>query len=247
MLSIEFAGCTGAGKTTLARETRAAMESRDIPVFTPFELVFGRRARGIVRDERAQNLLLDIALFPLALAFCVRHRPVAWLLFSHLLFRPPSPIRTAARLRSIVAKMGVRTLHRVFPSRPGVVLIDEGMLHSVHHVFVYTATIASASTLEAFASQVPLCDLIVLMKATVDEIVETTATRPDPPIRSAEPARVAESARRALEMFEVLGRHERIRGVSTAIRLGPGGIAVSQAAALVSDRALALLRDRRRR
>ncbi len=247
MLSIEFAGCTGAGKTTLARETRAAMESRGIPVFTPFELVFGRRARAIVRDERTQNLMLDVVLLPFALAFCVRHTPVTWLLLSHLLWRPPPPVRAAARLRSIVAKMGVHTLHRVFRARPGVVLIDEGMLHSVHHVFVYTATTATAPTLEAFASRVPLCDLVVIVNATVEEIVATTATRPDPPIRNAEPAWVAESARRALEMFEVLGRHERIRRVSTDLRLSPGGAAQAGAATLVTDRASALLRERRGR
>ena len=247
VLSIEFAGCTGTGKTTLARETRAVMESRGIPVFSPFELVFGRRARGLVRDERAQNVLLDVALFPFVITFCVRHSRVAWLLFSHLLFRPPPPIRAVARLRSLAGKMGIHVLHRLCGARPGVVLIDEGMLHSVHNVFVYTPTTASAATLEEFASQVPLCDLTVILTASVDDIVVTTATRLDPPVRNAESAWVAESARRAIAMFDALSCHERIRRVSAAIRMGPGGMTQSDAALRVTERASAMLRIRQGR
>lgn len=237
MLSIEFSGCTGTGKTTLARRTRAAMESRGISVFTPFELMFGRRLGRLVRDERRKNLLLDIALLPLAITFCVRHFRVAWLLYSHLLVRPPSPIRTAARVRGIASKMGVHMLCRVCRARPGVVLIDEGMLHTVHNVFVYTPTTASARTLETFASQVPLSDLVVILTGTVDAVVATTATRPDPPVRGPGSVSIAESARRALELFDVLGRHERVRRVSIGIRMSPGEVGTSHAAELVTRRA----------
>lgn len=217
------------------------MESRGISVFTPFELMFGRRVGGQVRDERWKNLLLDIALIPLVIAFCVRHFRVAWLLYSHLLLHPPPPIRTAARLRGIASKMGIHMLCRVCRARPGVVLIDEGMLHSVHNVFVYMPTTASARTLEIFASRVPLSDLVVILTATVDEVVATTATRPDPPVRGAGSVSIAESARRALELFDVLGRHERVRRISLGIRMGPGGVETSHAAELVTRRASELL------
>lgn len=241
VLSIEFAGSTGTGKTTLVRETRAVMESRGMPVFSPFELVFGRRARRLVPDERIQNVMLDVALFPLAIAFCARHPAVAWLLFSRLLLRPPPAVRAAARMRSLVAKMGVSMLRGVCRGRPGVVLVDEGMLHSVHHVFVYTATTASAGTLEAFARAVPLADLVVNLSASERAIVEATLRRSDPPIRAAGVEAIAESARRALELFDVLGRHPRIRSRSIPIRLEPDTMSLTAAATVITERAAVML------
>ena len=234
MLRIEFTGCTGAGKTRLARAVRHELERRGVPVWSPFELAFGRRAgRWVVGDSR-RNLALDVVLLPLGTAFCIRHAPLALLLFGSLTRHDSGPVRTLRRARGVLGKLGTHVLLGFHRRRAGCVLVDEGIVHTLH-ALVWDPAPLRPGVVERFGNLVPLVGHLVFVGSPLDRILDRTDRREDPPLRGAARTAMAGYARRALQVFAQLERHQRLAGRRLAVRPGEGAQAVAQAAAQVVE------------
>lgn len=172
---VEFIGCSGAGKTTLAR----AVTDEGVPGGTVMasDLAMNRAGRWLISSPKAINFVDDLRAVPWFLRTMGGNRAFVRFAFDRLRHAPS----TFARLnykRGIIRRVG---LHELAKGRGGStpILLDEGVVLIAYHLFVYSDTPWTQLELERFASLVPLPDRIVYVKAPVDSLVDRAMDRPD--------------------------------------------------------------------
>lgn len=169
---VEFVGCTGAGKTTVA----------DAVV---------RRLRGegwVVRDHCRRRSTMwvslgDACVTPLCLLTALRgwpHYPrflrVVW---GAMQARGPGPLWTLARATAAVRLLGTHAWRTRY-AQSVIRVVDEGLFGTAHLAFLALSP-PLAPDLALFAATIPLPDVIVLVDAPVDILVQRALTRSDPP------------------------------------------------------------------
>jgi thymidylate kinase len=225
---VEFIGCTGAGKTTLASEVqrRLAGQAR---VTTSFELAAGLLGLKRITQPTMQNLTQDLASLPFFIHSLYPHRAFVALALRTLIREYRVSFFTANYARSVARRIGMHELIRRY-HRDQIVLVDEGTVLSAHLLFVYTRARCSQQELIQFANLVPLPELVVYIKVPVDVLVERSFQRSDArrELRSKDRKTVEEYIGRAAKVFDRLTETDRIRdrvlvvdnSTSTGVELG---------------------------
>jgi thymidylate kinase len=93
------------------------------------------------------------------------------------------------------------------------VLVDEGTVLSAHNVFVYSDALYTPEEIATFCDLLPLPDLIIYIRAPLEDLIRRSLQREDPPreMRSKDRLLVEKFIRRAVAVFEMLVTTERIR------------------------------------
>ena len=204
MIQIELTGCTGAGKSTLARGIVQACREQGIDVVMGDEVVLGLARLNWLRGSLARTLCLDLICLPAWLATWGRHRafhaftirtiwrlPIAWTVRLNL-------------LRNVLKKMGTHEIVRRRSPRRQVALVDEGTLHAAHNLFVHVAVPPSPDDIATFARLAPLPDAAVYVKQQESVLIERTLARGHKRIEDRSSASVQLFVERAIETFEML-------------------------------------------
>jgi len=200
---VEFVGCSGAGKTTLARGladgalTRGAVMARD--------LILDRPGRRWVTNPQAVNVVADLTALPWLWRARERNREFVRYAFERLDRYAPSTFARLNYKRNIVRRVGLHEMAVAHES--GVpVLADEGVVLTAYHLFVYSDAPYSQSELEHFANLVPLPDRIVYVKAPVEALIDRALIRADPrrELAKSDHAELGRQIQRAVEVFDVL-------------------------------------------
>jgi thymidylate kinase len=176
---VEFAGCTGAGKTTLAREVHRRLAKHG-PVTTSYELAAGPVGLGQATNPTLRNLVQDLVGLPFFLGGLVRHRAFVGYALKALGRQSSSLFLTANYVRSIARKIGMYEIGRRSP-QDRIILVDEGTVLSAHLLFVFGRHEPSQEEIEAFASLVPLPDLVICVEAPLECLVQRSLQRSDAP------------------------------------------------------------------
>jgi thymidylate kinase len=170
-LIVEFMGCTAAGKTTVARRVASRLRALGFPVWE--HLAEG--ASGLLT-------LVNTVAAPVNLLSLVRdwtdYGPTLLVTWREARHRT-SPFWAVARAQAAIRLLGERA-RAIRIGERGVHIVDEGVLGAVHLAFSGTVQ-PTESDLAAFVATVPLPDLIVWVDAPLDELVDRTRGRPDPP------------------------------------------------------------------
>lgn len=208
---VEFVGCSGAGKTTLARELCAHASFAEPPVIGS-DIVLDHPLFRKVSNPTAANLIQDIAGLPYFLG--ARHRARPFLALSGRLLHQhaPSTFDELMNTRSVMRRIGMFELAR-HRARGRTVLVDEGTVLIAYHLFVYSTAEATEPELEQFAALVPLPDRIVYVKAPVSALVARAQARPDPrrQLAGLPRASVARWIERAADVFDRVTAAPRLR------------------------------------
>ena len=201
---VEFIGSTGAGKTTLISEVRRGLE-KQVQVRSAYEVVAAPLGLGRVSNSSLRNLIQELLSFPPFLISLGRTGKFVSFTLRMLRRQAGFSIFTLNNLRSLERKVGT---YEILRRRVGdsIVLVDEGTLLAAHNIFVFSTVEYSPEEIARFAELVPLPDLVVYIKAPVEQLVRRSLARRDPPreMRSREPDMVRRHIERAVEMFERL-------------------------------------------
>jgi len=208
---IEFIGSTGAGKTTLISEVqrRLAEQAQAVP---SFDLVADLLRLRHVTNPTVRNLIQDLVGLPFFIGSLYQHRAFVGFALKTLARHKSYTFFTANYLRSIVRKIGTYEIFKRY-NHNRIILVDEGTVLSAHLLFVYTRTIYSQEDIETFASLVPLPELVVCIRAPVDNLAQRSLKRSDAPkeIRWKNQKLVEKHVSRAAKMFDQIAETKEIR------------------------------------
>jgi len=214
---IEFIGSTGSGKTTLIAEVQRRLAEQGKAV-TSFDLVAKLLGLGRVAHPTIRNIIQDLVGFPFFISSLYQHRSFIVFVLKTLARDRTKPFLALNYLRSIVRKIGTYQIIRRY-ERDRIVLVDEGTVCSAHLLFVYTRSVYSREDIDKFCSVVPLPELVVCIKASVDNLVQRSLQRSDPPreMRSKKQKLVEQFVNRAANVFDDLTSCKEIRDRSVIV------------------------------
>lgn len=198
---VEFIGVTGSGKTTLINQVRQNVaRSRD--TISISDLVIGMVGLQRIKNTTARNLLQETISFPYFLSAYPNYSE--FITHTIKLFSRNSSfsVMTINNLRSIERKIGgFEIAQRQDPNK--VILVDEGPFLTAH-MFAFNDTPISQKELEHYISLLPLPDLIVYIKASMDVLVERSLSRSRPPreMSSRNRGENEEYIKRAVSLFD---------------------------------------------
>ena len=207
---VEFIGSTGAGKSTLIREVQSKLAT-STKVTTSIDLVTSLLGLRNVSNPTAQNLIQELVGFPFFLRSWRRYK--AFMDCTVRMFRRDSKfsIYTINNLRSLERKIGVYEITQRY-SRDRIILVDEGPILAAH-MFVFSGASFTPKEIAEFASLLPLPDLIVHVKASINTLVSRTLQRSDPPkeMSSKNLTQVEKYIKAAVAFFDQLTEAENIQ------------------------------------
>lgn len=234
---VEFIGCSGAGKTTLAKEIERIGGPR--PAISATELVVDHPGLRWISDPTAVNLVADVISFPPFLRALGHDKDFVTFAFDRLRRHAPSSFAKYNYMLNVVRKVGVQEMARRAASR-GTVLIDEGVVLSAYQLFVYSDAPFDPVDLERFARLVPLPDRVVYVRAPLDLLVDRAMSRPDPrrELAGRSPSELRLSLARAIGLFDGLARTEPIRDRLVTVDIGDDSVETRDVAVREISRSL---------
>ena len=207
---VEFIGCTGAGKSTLIKQVQSRL-ARTCEVTTSLDLIAGLLNIRNLTNPTVQNLVQEFVSFPFFLYSLSKYKQL--ILYTMRLFLRNSrvSIKTINNLRSLERKVGGYEITSRY-SKDRIILVDEGPILAAH-MFAFTGATYTPQEIVHFAHLLPLPDLVVYVRASVDTLVERTLRRGDPPreINKSNPAQTQAYAKSAIAIFEQLVQHDNIQ------------------------------------
>jgi hypothetical protein len=216
-LIVEFAGATGAGKSTLAAEVMAALADRGFRVREGHDAILASYGLAFVRRPKVRSALVHLLTFA-SFWRCVLTRDGFRL--SRLAVR--SIVRDAGSiwvgiglLRNVSQRIGAHVLLQRL--RRGmrdcdVVLCDEGIVQAAHNLFVHAGAAPRKEEIVRFAETVPRPDLLVWVAAPPAQSAEVILCRGHPRV-PAVPEAARAFAERAHATFEVLSTVPALRAI----------------------------------
>ena len=207
---VEFIGSTGAGKTTLINEVHCRL-AKTSKVTTSIDLATSLLGLKGVTNPTLQNLVQEFISLPFFIGTLYKYNE--YLRHTIKLFwrKTSFSMQAIHNLRSLERKIGMYEITKVL-GKEQVILVDEGPILALH-MFVSVKNAYSPKEISKFIDLLPLPDLIIYIRASVDTLIEHTVRRPDPPreVDRKNPAQMEGYLENAVAMFDQLTQAEIIR------------------------------------
>src|SRR5712692_4203049 len=145
-MQIELMGCTGAGKSTLARSVLQTFRAHGIDAWLGDEFVLKQVGLNWVRSGLARTLLVDLCSF-FACLFTWRSNHEFYVFSVLIILWLPGSVAWPEKLnlvRNVLKKVGIYEIIRRRISDREVVLVDEGTLQAAHNLFVHVSVPANS-------------------------------------------------------------------------------------------------------
>lgn len=201
---VEFMGCTGAGKSTLAAGVARRLRED------------GRQVRhhhseaGTALTTFGNALRTPLHVIPMLLDWprYARHWLATWRAMRH---RAEGAFWLAARAYAAVRILGTHA-YRTRASGGVIRIVDEGLLVTAHLAFSGSTPLSPAD-LNAFVAAVPLPDIVVWVDAPLEVLVKRTLRRRDPPreLRHRSPDQVRACLANVRHAYGMLAQSPRVK------------------------------------
>lgn len=175
---VEFIGSTGSGKTTLISEVHRCL-TKTGRVTTSIDLATGLLGLRGVTNPTLQNLAMEFVSLPVFILALHRHNKFIGHTVKIFWRNTGFSMQTIHNLRSLVRKIGMYEITKHL-GKDQIILVDEGPILAAH-MFVPAGNIYTLEEITRFTDLLPLPDLIVYIRASVDILMERTLRRADPP------------------------------------------------------------------
>jgi len=207
---VEFIGSTGAGKTTLINDVRCRLAKTN-QVTTSVDLAISLLGLKGVTHPTLQNLAQEFISLPFFIGTLYKHNE--YLRHTVKLFwrKTSFSMQTIHNLRSLERKIGMYEITKIL-GKEQVILVDEGPILAAH-MFVPAGNTYTPEEITRFTDLLPLPDLVIYIRASVDTLIERTVRRADPPreVDRKNPAQMEEYIKRTVAMFDQITQAENIR------------------------------------
>ena len=222
---VEFIGSTGAGKTTLINEVRCRLEKTS-QVTTSIDLATSLLGLKGLTNPTLQNLVQEFISIPFFISTLYKYNE--YLRHTIKLFwrKTGFSMQAIHNLRSLERKIGMYEITKIL-GKDQVILVDEGPILAFH-MFVSAKITYTAEEIARFIDLLPLPDLVIYIRASVNTLIERTVRRPDPPreVDRKNPVQMDAYFKNAVAMFDQLTQAENIRNrllvVESLDLAGPG-------------------------
>jgi deoxyadenosine/deoxycytidine kinase len=120
-------------------------------------------------------------------------------------------IKTINNMRSLERKIGMYEIMRHY-RKDHIILVDEGPILAAH-MFIFTDAPYSQEEISKFIDLLPLPDLVVYIRASIDVLIQRTLRRADPPreMNIKDLAQTQRYIKSAVTVFDQLVKAENIR------------------------------------
>jgi len=207
---VEFIGSTGAGKTTLINDVRCRLAKTN-QVTTSVDLAISLLGLKGVTHPTLQNLAQEFISLPFFIGTLYKHNE--YLRHTVKLFwrKTSFSMQAIHNLRSLERKIGMYEITKIL-GKAQVILVDEGPILAAH-MFVPAGNTYTPEEITRFTDLLPLPDLVIYIRASVDTLIERTVRRADPPreVDRKNPAQMEEYIKRTVAMFDQITQAENIR------------------------------------
>lgn len=179
---VEFTGCTGSGKTTISQLVIEKLVESGLEVVPVHSRCFNYKwspFRGI-GNQTVQNFILDVKALVQILKHIKEEIPLLKFFISVLSRYGGGRAERINLFRSVCRKIGVnRNIINSGLSANKIVIIDEGMVHSLHNLFVHRDIEPDLDRIREFSRLVPMPDIIVYVRSPLDMLIERARKRTD--------------------------------------------------------------------
>jgi hypothetical protein len=177
---VEFAGCSGAGKSALYGRVRAMLRSQRIEAISPLELLLSSHVARRLESTRLSNLVLESASRHWTRP-ALDHYASCWSNARQQIDRHSVSLRERWRLRrSCRRKLSVAYgSHQIATNQ--IVLVDEGTVQLTHILFG-RRTNWDSTEIDRFVASLPLPDVLVQVTAPLQVVQRRIDGRGRPPL-----------------------------------------------------------------
>lgn len=201
---IELIGCTSAGKSTLARDILLACREQGLDIFLGEDFVLRQFGLNWIKSDLLRKLLVNLAAL-LAGLLTWRNNRKFYRFAAHLLFQQHIPrMERLNLLRNVVKKLGISEIVRARSREQQIILLDEGVLHIAHNLFVHVAASPKTDVIPVFVKLIPLPDVVVYIRQPESTLIERIVKRGHSRIADRSYENVACFVRRAVATFDTL-------------------------------------------
>jgi hypothetical protein len=179
---VELTGSTGAGKSSLATRLMQRLAERGVPAVTSDQFVC--RCYGLhlqwVRWPVVMSLMVDLLAAPWCLRFVFRQPALCWFM-ARIVWRDlESPLFRLNVVRNIAKRLGTLEMLARHQCSDEIVLLDEGLVHQAHSLFVHPSRQPRPEEVARFVHAIPMPDLLVLVEGSTCDLVQRTVRRGHP-------------------------------------------------------------------
>ncbi|MCH2203369.1 MAG: hypothetical protein MK102_15475 [Fuerstiella sp.] len=182
---IEIAGCSGTGKTTLAQRVAARLSEHGDSVAHSSNLVARATGTTWCKNERLRNLLVNLVLTRRCALLMATNRPLVKFSLSRIGLLGRGLIERISRIRSTMRILACDSILRDHTVGAQLTIVDEGVIGCMHNLFAfpYADAMPSAESVHTYLALAPAPDLLVLVDAPFEVVLDRTLSRADPPLR----------------------------------------------------------------
>ena len=207
-MSIEFIGCTSAGKTTLARSILRAGRRLGIDTQLSEDFVLKQFRLHWVKSEFIRRRLIELLCLPVCLVYWRKHRAFYRFAIRTSLQAPGPWFYKLSIARIALRKIGIHEIVRRRSSEQQVILLDnEGVLQASHTLFVHSSMRPRSVDLAAFVGLAALPDVVVYIRQSPAVLLKRTLARGHNRIPGRSYAAAESFIDQAVDMFEQLQQH----------------------------------------
>ena len=170
---VEVTGITGCGKTSLIHNTLKYSDQNGLKIAVAEDIIINKYLFRFIKSIRTRSLIVDLVVFPYIFKKGI-FKQISF--YCKNIFKSQDPFFIKLNtFRNVVKRMGI--YYKLKKIRQNVdldfILLDEGILHIAHNIFVHEEGKPDIKELNKFLDSVPLYDKIVLLNATSSNLIST--------------------------------------------------------------------------
>jgi broad-specificity NMP kinase len=204
---VEIVGPTGVGKTTFIRKLVYNLDNKGLSTGSihSVELNKLKTIPKTFVELKDQNIKTDLRALIWTIKFYLTY-PRFFIFFIHRIIQSDVSIKEKLSVfRSVNRKAGIFLFLSQKKFEHHIIVVDEGIFHSVHNLLVSAEGPASDQEIKKFLKLCPLADFIFVLNASTEILIENLQLRGNLSPRIKKPEQVTMFVKSAKFVFDLIG------------------------------------------